>query len=161
MAYAYSCMLRGLNSIYHQAENVRKPEEIADFLIFVKSWTVWVSHHHIMEEEMMFPGFGKVIGTPGFLGDNVEQHHAFQRQLNILQDYSIQTKPSDYDASIIRKAIEEMSPSFRDHLGDEIDSLLRMIDYDLEALMKVYKSCVAQATKQDRQVVPHSMVLGL
>ncbi|KAJ5371770.1 hypothetical protein N7517_003776 [Penicillium concentricum] len=160
MTHTHNCMLRGLNSIYHQAENVQKPEDITDLLFFIKCWTGWVSHHHIMEEEMMFPGFEKVIGTPGFLGDNVEQHHGFQPQLKILQDYSAHTKLAGYDPSIIRKTIEVMGPSFRDHLGDEIDSLLRMIDYNPEALMKVYKSCVAEATKQDKQVVP-PMVLGL
>ncbi|KAJ5971378.1 uncharacterized protein N7479_001296 [Penicillium vulpinum] len=160
MTHTHNCMLRALNSIYHQAEQLEKLEDIADFLFFIKSWSGWVSHHHTMEEEMMFPGFERVIGTPGFLGDNVEQHHAFQPHLKILQDYSVKTKPADYDASIVRRTIEEMGPSFREHLADEINSLLQMIDYDSEGLMKVHESCVVEATKQDKQVVP-PMVLGL
>ncbi|KAJ5817240.1 hypothetical protein N7447_009473 [Penicillium robsamsonii] len=135
MTYTHNCMLQGLNSIYHQAENVRQYEEIADFLFFVKCWTGWVSRHHIMEEEMMSPGFEK---------------------LKTLQDYSAQTQPLNFDASIIRNFIEEMGPTFRDHLGDEIDSLLRMIHYNSKAL-KVYKSCVAEVAKQDK----FPMVLGL
>ncbi|KGO46285.1 hypothetical protein PEXP_098970 [Penicillium expansum] len=150
MACTHNCMIRGLNSIYLQAEHVQKPQDIEDFLFFIKSWANWVSDHHILEETQMFPGFEKVIGTAGFLDTNVEQHHAFQPQLKTLQEYSSHTSHVDYDATKVRRTIEEMAPSFYRHLSDEINSLLSMEPYDEAALLKVYKHCVAEATKQDK-----------
>lgn len=67
MAFAHNSMLRGLNSIYLQAPYVHEPRDVADLLFFVKALAGWVSHHHVLEEEKMFPGFEKVIGIPGFL----------------------------------------------------------------------------------------------
>lgn len=150
MACAHNCMLRGLNSIYLQAEYVKKPQDIKDFLFFIKSWADWVSDHHILEEKQMFPGFEKVIGTTGFLNSNVEQHHAFEPQLKNLLKYGSHTSHVDYDATTVRTIIKEMAPSFRRHLSDEIDSLLSMQPYNGAALLKVYKHCVGEATKQDK-----------
>ncbi|KAJ5119028.1 hypothetical protein N7448_010737 [Penicillium atrosanguineum] len=160
MACTHNCIIRGMNSIYLQAEYVQKPEDIADFLIFVRSWASWVSDHHILEEGTMFPGFEEVARTPGLLGDNVEQHHAFQPQLKTLLAYSTDTKPDKYVAETIRKTIEEMAPSFHQHLSDEINSLLSLQSYNGQALLKVYKRAVAEATKQDKHAVP-PLVLGL
>ncbi|KAL1989027.1 hypothetical protein VTN96DRAFT_5790 [Rasamsonia emersonii] len=53
-----------------------------------------------------------------------------------------------------------MAPGLRQHLSDEIQSLLSMRPYDGEALLKVYKDCEAEAGKQDKNVIP-PMVLGL
>lgn len=143
-------MIRGLNSIYLQAEQVQKPADIEDFLGFIKFWANWVSDHHILEEEEMFPGFEKAIGIASFLGNNVEQHHAFQSQLQNLLTYGASTKPGSYDASTLRGIVENLAPSFHQHLSNEIDSLLSMQPYNGEALLKVYKQCVASATKQDK-----------
>jgi hypothetical protein len=139
-----------MNSIYLQAEYVEKSEDIADFLFFVKSWATWVSDHHVLEEGMMFPGFEEAAGATGLLGVNVEQHNAFHPQLKQLLTYSTDTNPHNYVAGAIRKIIEEMAPSFHQHLGEEIDSLLALQSYNGEALLKVYKRCVAEATKQDK-----------
>jgi hypothetical protein len=43
-----------------------------------------------------------------------------------------------------------MAPSFHRHLSDEINSLLSMQPYNGAALLKVYKYCVAEATKKDK-----------
>lgn len=150
MACAHNCIIRGMNSIYLQAEYVQKPEDIADFLFFIKSWANWVSDHHILEEGTMFPGYEKVAGTTGLLSVNVEQHHAFEPQLKQLLAYSTDTSPDKYVAGTVRKIIEEMAPDFHKHLGDEINTLLSLQSYSGEALLKVYKRAVAEAKKQDK-----------
>ncbi|RAL12065.1 uncharacterized protein BO97DRAFT_345986 [Aspergillus homomorphus CBS 101889] len=160
MAFAHNSMLRGLNSIYLQAPHISDPQDISDFLFFVHAWAGWVSHHHVLEEEKMFPGFESVIGIPSFLESNVEQHHSFQPLLKQLLEYSTETQPADYQATVVRQLIEKMAPSFRQHLSDEITSLLSMEPYDGDALLKVYRECEADAGKQDKHVVP-PMVLGL
>jgi len=148
MAFTHNSILRGLDSINLQTPNVHEPRDISDFLFFV--WATWVSHHHVLEEQVMFPGFEKAIGKPGFMEENVNQHHAFEPALKKALAYGSDTKPADYSASTLRGIIEEMAPGLREHLSDEIQSMLSMRPYNGEALMRVYKECVAQAGKQDK-----------
>ncbi|PWY69072.1 hypothetical protein BO70DRAFT_374227 [Aspergillus heteromorphus CBS 117.55] len=162
MAFAHNSMLRGLNSIYLQAAQITKRQDICDFLFFIASWASWVSHHHTLEEEKMFPGYERVIGIHNFLGDNVGQHQTFEPALQQLLQYGRYTVPERYDASVVRGLIEELAPPFREHLSHEIDSLLSMepYEYDGEALLGVFRECEAEAGKQDKHVIP-PMVLGL
>ncbi|KAJ5805924.1 uncharacterized protein N7503_003526 [Penicillium pulvis] len=158
MAFAHNAMLRGLNSLYLQVD-LSDPKDISDFLFFLRSWAGWVSHHHVLEEERMFPQFEEAMKQPNFLQGNVEEHHIFQPVLKKLLAYA-DIKPEEYQASTVRSLIEEMAPSFREHLAHEITSLLSMAPYDSQALLKVYKGCEAEASRQDKFVVP-PMVLGL
>ncbi|KAJ5272979.1 hypothetical protein N7478_008104 [Penicillium angulare] len=158
MAFAHNAMLRGLNALYLQAD-LSEPQDIKDFLFFLRSWAGWVSHHHVLEEEQMFPQLEEVMGQPGFLQGNVDEHHTFQPILKKLLAYG-NSRPEDYQASIVRSLIEEMAPVFRNHLAKEITTLLAMEPYDGPALLRVYKGCEAEAGKQDKNVIP-PMVLGL
>ncbi|KAL2834096.1 hypothetical protein BJY01DRAFT_224473 [Aspergillus pseudoustus] len=162
MAHTHNAMIRGLNSIYLQAEHISDPRDISDFLFFIKAWASWVSHHHVLEEEHMFPGFEQVLGAQDFLQGNVDQHHAFQPALEELLEYGLNTRPAGYSASTVRGLVERLAPAFREHLSDEIDTLLAMQRYDGkgEALLKVYKDAEAEAGKQDKHLVP-PLVLGL
>ncbi|GLA33272.1 hypothetical protein AnigIFM63309_000095 [Aspergillus niger] len=160
MAFAHNAMLRGLNALYLQAEQITESQDIADYLVFLRSWAGWVSHHHTLEEEQMFPQFEGVMKKPNFLEGNVNEHHAFQPILKQLLAYGTDTKPTEYKASTVRSLIEQMAPSFREHLANEITSLMSMEPYDGPALLKVYKECEAEAGKQDKNVIP-PMVLGL
>jgi len=148
MACAHNAMLRGLNSLYLQAD-LSDPKDISDFLFFLRSWAQWVSHHHVLEEERMFPLYEEVMKQPNFLQGNVEEHHIFQPVLQKLHAYG-ETKPEDYQASTVRSLIEEMAPSFREHLAQEITSLLSMAPYDGPSLLKAYRVCEAEAGKQDK-----------
>ncbi|KAJ5667883.1 uncharacterized protein N7477_006453 [Penicillium maclennaniae] len=148
MAFAHNAMLRGLNSLYLQAD-LSESQDIRDFLFFLRSWAGWVSHHHVMEEEQMFPQFEEAMKQPNFLQGNIEEHHTFQPALKKLLAYG-ETRPDEYQVSTVRNLIEEMAPSFRAHLVHEITSLLSMATYDGPSLLKVYKGCEAEAAKQNK-----------
>ncbi|KAI9710712.1 MAG: hypothetical protein M1820_002545 [Bogoriella megaspora] len=150
MAFAHNAMLRGINSIYHQALNVRHPRDIADLLFFAKTWSTWVAHHHELEETRMFPGFEQVAGKTGLLNSNVEQHHAFSGGLQKLKEYAVSTDPSAYSGSKLQSIIDEFSAALQTHLHEEIDSLLSLRLYDGKALLEVYKQCEAAAGDQPK-----------
>jgi hemerythrin-like domain-containing protein len=148
-------MLRGLNSIYLQAPHITSPQDISDFLFLISSWATWVSHHHALEEEIMFPGFERVLGVEGLLKSNVDQHHTFQPALQELLEYSQTTEPGEYRGEEVRGLVERLAPAFQGHLRDEIDTLLAMQRYagdagKGEALLEVYKAAEAEAGKQDK-----------
>ncbi|KAL3467154.1 hypothetical protein BJX64DRAFT_283880 [Aspergillus heterothallicus] len=162
MAHTHNAMIRGLNSIYLQAPHLSQTTDISDFLFFIKAWATWVSHHHVLEEEHLFPGLEKVLGVENFLHGNVDQHHAFQPVLQELREYAECTTPAEYSASAVRGLAERLAPGFREHLSDEIGSLLAMqqAECDGRALLKVYTDAEAEAGKQDKHMIP-PMVLGL
>lgn len=150
MAFAHNAMIRGINSIYNQAPYVHKAKDITNFLFFVRSWANWVGDHHHLEETLMFPGFEEVMGKPGFLKANVDQHHSFEPGLKKLEAFAIHTKAEDYKSDILQGIIDDFAKSLQGHLNDEIPTLLAMRPYDSAALLKVYKKCEAVAGKQDK-----------
>lgn len=160
MAFAHNAMLRGINAIYLQAPNVRQPADVADLLFFAKAWTTWISHHHHLEETRMFPGFEKVAKVDGLLQGNVDQHHTFEPGLARLLQYAISTSPEDFSAAELRAIIDSFAAALRQHLAEEITTLLALRPYNGPALLAVYQECEASASDQPKtEVFP--MVLGL
>jgi hypothetical protein len=139
MAFAHNAVLRGINCIYLQALNVKEPEDVADLLFLTKVWTKWLINHHEIEEDRIFPGFEKVIGKPGLLNANVEQHHIFSGALEGLLAYANSTSPKDYSGERLRSIIDGFSEPLCKHLHEEIDTLLSLRGYDGPALLKVWK----------------------
>ena len=98
----------------------------------------------------MFPGFEEVMGKPGFLRTNVEQHHAFEPGLKKLTAFAKDTKAEDYKLETLQGIINDFGGAFQKHLHDEIATLIAMRPYDSEGLLKVYRSCEAAAGEQDK-----------
>jgi hypothetical protein len=169
MAHAHNCMLRGLNAIYLQAPHVKTHVDSADLIFLTASWVDWLTDHHQLEEELMFPGFETALGQPGFLTAAVEQHEVFSRELDGLRQYAAMSSAAkDFDAGELRKRIDALGPLLREHLADEIGMLQRMQEFcqgkqgdeKAQGLLKVYQASQAKAGKQDKFVVP-PMVMGL
>ena len=161
MVFAHNAMIRGINSIYNQAPHVHAPKDITDFLFFVKSWAEWVTDHHHLEETQMFTGFEEVMGKPGFLEVNVEQHHAFEPGLKELLAFANDTRPEDYKPEMIQSIINSFATPLQGHLHGEITTLLSMRPYDGEGLLQVYRKCEATAGEQDKVRVPILPVVTL
>lgn len=98
----------------------------------------------------MFPGFERVMGNSMSLERNMEQHHIFQPVLQEILAYSAETRPVNYQAAVLQHLIEAMAPSFHQHLRQEIMNLVAMETFNDPALLKVYKSCEAEAGKQNK-----------
>jgi Hemerythrin HHE cation binding domain len=139
MAFSHNAILRGINCIYLQAPNVKKSEDIEDLLFLTRLWTKWLMDHHKIEEDRIFPGFEKVVGKPGLLNANVEQHHVFSGGLEDLLAYATSTLPKDYSGERLRAIINSFSEPLCTHLHEEIDTLLNLRSYDGPALLKVWK----------------------
>jgi hemerythrin-like domain-containing protein len=172
MTLTHNCMLRGLNTIYHSAPHVAGQTDIHDLLFFTECWCNWVSHHHMLEEEIMFPGWEKLIGKEGFMGREVEQHHAFEAGLKKLKRYAEERLGAGkegggegsikYDGEALRGIIRDFADPFRVHLVDEIDTLLQLGQFEKEsdAIMSKYKKAEKEAGKQvPEETFP--LVLGL
>jgi hypothetical protein len=61
MALLHNAVLRGYNTIYWQAPNV-KPEDYAPFIGYTLAWCKFVVTHHDSEEAELFPQTVEVLG---------------------------------------------------------------------------------------------------
>jgi Hemerythrin HHE cation binding domain len=147
MAFSHNAVLRGINCIYLQAPNVKKPEDIEDLLFLTRLWTKWLMNHHETEEDHIFPGFEKVVGKPGLLNVNVEQHHIFSAGLEELLAYATSTSPNEYSGERLRAIINNFSEPLCKHLHEEIETLLGLRHYNGPALLKVWKENSRPKTK--------------
>ena len=66
MALIHNVIIRGINSIYLQAPNIKLENDIEDFLTYMYSWSLLVHIHHDNEEATMFPLLEKYIGVDNY-----------------------------------------------------------------------------------------------
>lgn len=144
MAHAHNTFIRALNSIYNQAPNVTNPTDIKDFLFYCNCWYKTVEHHHNYEETLFFPEVERIAKKPGLMQQNVEQHHAFHPGFHRFRDFSEQTVPEKYDATVLRGIMDDFSMILSKHLAEEIDTLLSLNDCDEKELKKAWKTLEAK-----------------
>lgn len=150
MTHVHNVIIRGVNSIYLQAPNVRNPSDIKDFLHFVTLWGNFVDRHHETEEESIFPDLETFTGEKGLMQHSVDQHQAFHSGLQKLKDYASSTAPEDYSSDKLKSIIDGFGPTLQEHLVEEIDALLALKKYDSDGLIKVWKVSEVKARAKTR-----------
>lgn len=150
MANVHNLLLRGLNSIYLQAPMVIEPTDIADFMLYIKAWVDTVHHHHLAEESMLFPEIEKIAqeakGIENVMSANISQHHLFESKLIETAKYAqdVSDKKEKYDSKRLKMLIDEFAPVLTQHLHEEIETLLKLEDYDGTKISKAMKDCAEE-----------------
>jgi hypothetical protein len=123
MALAHNLLLRGLNSIYLQAQHIVKADEIP-FCKYILGWHLVVHHHHASEEEDFFPAIEQAVGEE-VMAANLEQHRAFYAGMEAFVAYVQDCKAGKqmYDGDRIVALIDDFGKILADHLADEIPSI--------------------------------------
>jgi len=141
MVLVHNMLLRGINSIYRQAVAVeRTPERVRDFVGYAAVWADTVEEHHGGEETVVFPELERRLGLPGLMDGNVAQHRAFHAGLEAYAAYTAAVLAGDevYDGVRFRALIDSFMPVLREHLSDEIDTLLRLDEHDDKTDLAVF-----------------------
>jgi hemerythrin-like domain-containing protein len=153
MANAHNGLIRLLNAIYLQCDNVHKPEDIADMVFYIKCWGDDINHHHHCEETILFPQLDAMAKEAGIneslMNENVEQHHKFDVGLNQLREYiaRVQAGNETYDGKAVKAYIDEFAPVLTEHLHAEIETLLKMERCDGAVLKKMFQDFVGLVVK--------------
>lgn len=150
MANVHNLLLRGLNAIYLQCENVKKADDIADFVLYIKAWGDAVHHHHHSEEVYMFPKYDQMAKDAGETGiamsTNVDQHAAFESGFQKLRDYATDVQSGkEYDSKVVKAMIDDFAPVFTQHLHDEVDSLFLLERFDGKTVRKIFDDTVKES----------------
>lgn len=128
MTLVHNFIIRGLNSIYLQAPNIKQEKDIADFLTYMYSWSLLVHMHHENEELVCFPLLEKDIGITGYMEKNVDQHKLFGPGLTAFDGYitAVKDKKEVYDGAKVCLIIDSFGQVFTTHLTEEIGTLLEL-----------------------------------
>lgn len=133
MLTVHNVLLRGVNSIYLQAVNVEKSEkDVPDFVEYSLQWLKFIDEHHSGEENDIFPRIDAEAGVSGLMQGNIDQHKVFHGGLDAMESYLEQVRDGKqkYSGPKLRDIIDSFMPALRQHLSDEIDTLLGLKKYE-------------------------------
>ncbi|KAF2008078.1 hypothetical protein P154DRAFT_15528 [Amniculicola lignicola CBS 123094] len=166
MANVHNMLLRGLNAIYLQCENVKEPKDTTDFIKYVKFWGDGIHHHHHSEETLIFPYFDEIAkkggATESIMETNVEQHHLFEPGLHALIGFAEEVLEGKkaYDGKEVKRIVDEFAPVLTQHLHDEIKTLMRLEPYDGKAIAQVTDSATKKIVAQADTYTVLPMLFG-
>lgn len=122
MALIHNIVLRGLNCIVLQAGNVKKPEDILDFMAFCDAWSCALHSHHNTEETVYFPLLEDQSTEKGVMAKNHAEHETFLPGLLALDEFvrSVRADVKTYDGGKLIKITEDFGPALESHLRNEI-----------------------------------------
>jgi hypothetical protein len=135
MVLVHNMLLRGLNSIYLQAQHISKADEVP-FCKYIQVWHLILHHHHAGEEDDLFPGVDRMVGGKDVMAANVEQHHAFKPGLDAFIAYvqDCAAGKQSYDGDKIITLIDAFGKILSDHLADEIPTILDLRKFGVDKL---------------------------
>jgi hemerythrin-like domain-containing protein len=141
MALTHNTISRGFNAIYAQAVQVLPgTQDAADLLAYCTVVHGFLQNHHETEESTYFPQIEKAAGIPGLMQGNVEQHHAFEEQLERFRKYAAETSKEKYSGEALRGIIDAMAGPLGQHLHEEIPTILDLWDkIDSKTTKKIYR----------------------
>lgn len=151
MCHVHNLFLRLLNSIYNQAPHIPKdqPEIVKNFLLYIKFWYDGLHHHHSHEEKSVFPRFEKASGLTGVMEENVKQHELFHDGVDELLSYATKTAPENYDGKEVVRIIDGFGHVLREHLNDEIPTLLSLGRFDGKAIKEAWEEALKEVLEID------------
>ncbi|KAL7755652.1 hypothetical protein ACKLNR_014179 [Fusarium oxysporum f. sp. zingiberi] len=140
MALIHNMIIRGLNSIYLQAPRI-SPADIRSFLMYTLAWHTLLDMHHSCEEADFFPFIEGASGKKGLMNNNVEQHKAFQVEVEVFKTYveDCMTGKQSFDGDKVVEMIDGFGETLTNHLRDEIPTLLKLRDYGMEKMRDLEK----------------------
>jgi hypothetical protein len=98
----------------------------------MQAWIVSLENHHLGEETKHFPWLEEMIGVPGKMQVNVDQHHEFEPGVKAFTKYvaGLKSGSEQYDGQKVRELIDGFGPILLKHLEDEIGTLVELEQFD-------------------------------
>lgn len=146
MVLVHNMIIRGLNSIYVQAPNIKEPKDVQDFLTYMNAWAQFVHMHHHNEETVIFPLLETSIGVEGFMEKNIDQHKLFGPGLDAIDDFIKAGRAGEiqFDGVKAQAIIDSFASVFIEHLNEEIPTFLALEKYEDKIDWPGYEAAVLE-----------------
>ncbi|KAF6807545.1 hemerythrinHHE cation binding domain-containing protein [Colletotrichum musicola] len=129
MCLLHNSILRGYNSIYHQAAHVQEADK-ADFIGYSQTWFKFVKSHHDDEEETLFTKVEDLLNDKKVFAETHEEHESFLGGLAEFSKYlSSLSSPSDFSGAKLLEIMKGFQEPFENHFHSEIQTIARLAEH--------------------------------
>ncbi|KAK4098601.1 hypothetical protein N658DRAFT_217898 [Parathielavia hyrcaniae] len=129
MALLHNSILRGYNSIYHQAPMVLETDK-ADFVGYCLTWFKFVKSHHDDEENTLFPKIEKLLKDNSIFGETHKEHESFLTGLADFEKYLSGLKtPADLSGQELLRIMKWFQEPFEQHFHREIATISKFSNH--------------------------------
>lgn len=136
MCLLHNAILRGYNSIYHQAAHVADADK-ADFIGYCRTWFRFVKSHHDDEEAVLFSEVEQLLGDTAVWAATHEEHASFLPGLAAFDEYlaGCQASPSRAAAAAafsgdkLLTLMAAFQAPFSHHFRAEIATIAALADH--------------------------------
>lgn len=167
MALIHNTAIRALNSSYNHAITVSphvNSKRVADFLVFNKAIYTFLSQHHAVEEDYLFPAIEQHISRPGAMDANFFGHDAFMEAFQAWGAYINDPATLDnYSGTDMRNLISAFAPSLIQHLHDEIPTISALAAEprcDSAVLLKIWQKAQEISTQDSNVHIEGPWIMG-
>ncbi|CAH0052941.1 unnamed protein product [Clonostachys solani] len=138
MACVHNMIIRGLNSIYLQAQHVQPSDHYA-FCNYAHQWCRYLNAHHSGEEQYYFPAIERLSGQEGLMSRNVDQHKVFHDGVEEFSLYvqGCLNKNTDFSGDELIRIIDTFSKALIEHLNGEIGTILGLEEFGEERMAEI------------------------
>jgi hemerythrin-like domain-containing protein len=160
MCLAHNMMVRNLNAIYLQCEQVSNPKDVTDFIVFCQTTLEEIHVHHSLEETFFFPLVAEYTGEKDIMEANVSQHHAFEEGLKKFEDYIYNATPETYNGNEVKRMVDSFGEILAVHLRDEIPTLLGLEKYGGDKLIVAWEKLNKKVLASIEDKVIRSLIMN-
>ncbi|SPO02368.1 uncharacterized protein DNG_05041 [Cephalotrichum gorgonifer] len=129
MCMLHNCIIRGYNSIWHQAPHVADADK-PDFINYSLTWHKFVQSHHDDEEANLFPKVEDQLADKQVWEESHKEHESFLDGLAEFKTYlTTLPAPTDFSGSELRRIMESFRDPFETHFHNEIKTIAEMADH--------------------------------
>ena len=130
MAHIHNAILRGYNSIYLQAAQVKDEDKTA-FIGYALAWYKFVKSHHDDEEAELFPKVADVLHSTDdqIWSETHKEHESFLEGLSEYENYlSRLASPAEFNGNELRRIMSTFQSPFEHHFHAEISHIASFAD---------------------------------
>ncbi|KAK4156158.1 hypothetical protein C8A00DRAFT_30970 [Chaetomidium leptoderma] len=129
MALLHNSILRGYNSIYHQAPIVLDQDK-ADFVGYCLTWFKFVKSHHDDEEDTLFTKIEELLEDKTVFGETHKEHESFLAGLADFEKYLVNLKtPAEFAGDELLRIMESFQQPFEQHFHSEIATISKFSEH--------------------------------
>ncbi|KAL2021604.1 hypothetical protein VTK56DRAFT_6957 [Thermocarpiscus australiensis] len=129
MALLHNSILRGYNSIYHQAPLLLDQDK-ADFIGYCLAWHKFVKSHHDDEETTLFTKIEDLLQDKTIFAETHKEHESFLAGLADFEKYLTSLKsPAAFSGDELLRIMGTFQTPFEQHFHSEISTIARFAEH--------------------------------
>ncbi|KAF2094425.1 hypothetical protein NA57DRAFT_46452 [Rhizodiscina lignyota] len=151
MCMVHNSILRGYNSIYHQAPHVAEADK-ADFIGYCLTWHKFLKSHADNEDTSLFVEMEKLLEDGAIFEESHKEHDAFMPGIAKFQEYlSSLGSPGEFSGVKLLEIMTAFQEPFEIHMRSEITTIANLAGHERAPVVGSAKEKSTQSTFDARE----------